>query len=140
MNTSSGTEVVVEYAEKDLASVLLDMGHWVWVCPNITRLGRVQAFFGRWDYSGGVQFQESKTSSVRVYTRIKYARIRLAKTTLEDPCFTRSKLVVSSLAISSPTSHHSTSETRNAQVQFLSHELAPEHTVACVICQIPRWA
>jgi len=38
-------------------------------------------------YSGSVQFQESKTSSVRVYTRIKYARIRLGKTTLEDPWF-----------------------------------------------------
>jgi len=85
MNTSSGTEVVVEYAEKDLASVLFGMGHWVWVCPNNTRLGRVQAFFGQWEYSGSVQFQESKTSSVRVYTRIKYARIRLGKTTLEDP-------------------------------------------------------
>jgi len=85
MNTSSGTEVVVEYAEKDLASVLLGMGDWVWVCPENTRLGRIQAFFGQRDYSGSVQFQESKTSSVRVYTRIKYARIRLGKTTLEDP-------------------------------------------------------
>ena len=54
MNTSSGTEVVVEYAEKDLASVFLGMGHWAWVCPNNTRLGRVQAFFGQWDYSGSV--------------------------------------------------------------------------------------
>ena len=85
MNTSPGTEVAVEYAEKDLASVLLGINHWVWVCPNNTRLGRVQAFFGQWDYSGSVQCHESNTSSVRAYTRIKYARIRLGKTTLEDP-------------------------------------------------------
>jgi len=84
MNTSQGTEAAVEYAEKYLASVLLGINHWAWVCPNNTRLGRVQAFFGQWDYSRSVQFQESKTSSVRVYTRIKYARIRSGKTALED--------------------------------------------------------
>jgi len=83
--TSPGTEAAVEYAEKDLASVLLGINHWVWVCPNITRLRRVQAFFGERDYLGSVQFRESKNSSARVYTRIKHARIRLEKTTLEDP-------------------------------------------------------
>ena len=92
MNTSSGTEAAVELAEKYQASVLLGISHWVWVCPNNTRLGRVQSFFGQWDYLGSVQFQERKTSSVWVYTRIKYARIRLGKTTLEDPGFTRSDM------------------------------------------------
>jgi len=87
MNTSPGAEVAVEYAEKDLASVLLGMNHWVWVCPNNTRLGSVQVFFGQWDYSGSVQFQGSKLSSVPVFTRIKYARIRFGKTTLEDPWY-----------------------------------------------------
>jgi len=47
MNTSPGTDFAVEYAEKDLASVLLGINHWVWVCPNDTRLGRSQAFFGQ---------------------------------------------------------------------------------------------
>ena len=38
-------------------------------------------------FGHSVQFQESKTSSFRAYTRIKYARICSGKTTLEDPCF-----------------------------------------------------
>ena len=87
MHTSPETEVAVEYAEKDLASVLLGINRWVWVCPNNSRLGRVQAFSGQWDYLGRVQFQESRTSSVRVCTRIKYARIRLGIPTLEDPWY-----------------------------------------------------
>ena len=34
LDTSPGTEVAVEYAEKDLASVLLGINHWVWVCSK----------------------------------------------------------------------------------------------------------
>jgi len=106
MNPRSGTEAAVEYAEEDLASVLLGINHWVWICPNNTRLGRIQAFFGQWDHSGRVQFQGRKTSSVRVYARIKNARIRSGKTTLED----QASPSVSFLAMSTGIGSHSANE------------------------------